>query len=76
MFGWIHGLVGLLPGHPDLYDAIRRPAARRTSLAGRARLGALAAGAVLAPVAALGALLEIALRRGGTVCVEAVDDRD
>ena len=28
VFGWLHGLVGLLPGHPDLYDAIRRPEAR------------------------------------------------
>ena len=24
LFGWLHGLVGRLPGHPDLYDAIRR----------------------------------------------------
>ena len=28
LFGWLHGLVGRLPGHPDLYDAIRRPEAR------------------------------------------------
>ena len=29
MFGWLHGLVGMLPGHPDLYDAIRRCEARQ-----------------------------------------------
>jgi hypothetical protein len=71
LFGWLHGLVGLLPGHPDLYDAIRRPAARRTRLGGRARLAALATAVVLLPVAALGAAVEVALRRGGTVLVEA-----
>ena len=32
VFGWLHGLVGALPGHPDLYDAIRRPEARRAPL--------------------------------------------
>jgi SAM-dependent methyltransferase len=71
LFGWLHGLVGLLPGHPDLYDAIRRPEARRTALAGPRRLGTLAAAVVLLPVAALGAAVEVALRRGGTVHVEA-----
>ena len=36
LFGWLHGLVRQLPGHPDLYDAIRRSEARsrpRTPLA-------------------------------------------
>ena len=28
VFGWLHGLTGALPGHPDLYAAIRRPEAR------------------------------------------------
>ncbi|MDQ3647013.1 MAG: class I SAM-dependent methyltransferase, partial [Actinomycetota bacterium] len=32
VFGWLHGLVGSLPGRLDLYDAIRRPGARRTPL--------------------------------------------
>ena len=36
VFGWLHGIVGLLPGHPDLYDAIRRPEARRRPLLGPA----------------------------------------
>jgi SAM-dependent methyltransferase len=70
-FGWLHGLVGLLPGRPSLYDAIRRPEARAGELEGPERLAALGAGAaLLAPAAAL-AGVEAALRRGGTVYVEA-----
>ncbi len=38
-FGWLQGLVGLLPGRPDLYDALRRPEARRRPLSGRAEGG-------------------------------------
>jgi SAM-dependent methyltransferase len=72
LFGWLHGLVGLLPGNPDLYDAIRRPEARRTGLRGGARLLTLAAAVVLAPVAGAGSVVEVLLRRGGTVYVEAV----
>jgi hypothetical protein len=72
LFGWLHGLVGRLPGHPDLYDAIRRPDARRTGLRGPRRTATLAAGVALAPVAVLAAAAEVLLRRGGTVCVEAV----
>ena len=29
LFGWLHGLVRGLPGHPDLYDAIRRTEAQQ-----------------------------------------------
>ena len=36
IFGWLHGLVGALPSHPDLYDAIRRPEARREPMSARA----------------------------------------
>jgi hypothetical protein len=36
-FGWLHGLVGLLPGRPDLYDAIRRVPARRRPMSAGAR---------------------------------------
>lgn len=75
LFGWLHGLVGALPGHVDLYDAIRRPEARQRPLTTRARLGALAAAVLLAPVAALGAAAEVAQRRGGTVMIEAVKPR-
>ena len=72
LFGWLHGLVGALPGHPDLYDAIRRPEARRSAVSGPHRAATLAAGVALSPVAALAAAAEVLLRRGGTVCVEAV----
>jgi hypothetical protein len=71
VFGWLHGLIGALPGHVDLYDAIRRPEARRARLSRGARLAALAAAALLLPLAALAALAEAALRHGGSVYVEA-----
>jgi SAM-dependent methyltransferase len=72
VFGWLHGLVGSLPGHPDLYDAIRRPDARRTSFTPARRAATLAAAAVLAPAALAGALTEALVRRGGSIYVEAV----
>jgi SAM-dependent methyltransferase len=71
VFGWLHGLVGSLPGHPDLYDAIRRRAARRRPLSGGGRLTTLLAAVALLPLAAACAAVEVALRRGGTVYVEA-----
>lgn len=71
VFGWLHGLVGLLPGHPDLYDAIRRPAARSRPMSHTARALTLIAAAALLPVAAGAALVEAAARRGGSVYVEA-----
>jgi SAM-dependent methyltransferase len=71
VFGWLHGLVGRLPGHPDLYDAIRRPQARQRPLGPLRRAAVLAAAVALAPVAALAALAEAAARRGGSVYVEA-----
>ncbi len=71
VFGWLHGLVGLLPGQPDLYDAIRRPEARREKRSSWGRGATLAAGTLLAPFAATAAAIEIAIRRGGTVYVEA-----
>lgn len=74
LFGWLHGLVGSLPGGHDLYDAIRRPEARSRPLSGKARATTLAAGVVLFPVAAVATAVEIGLRRGGTVYVEASRD--
>jgi len=71
LFGWLHGLVGLLPEHPDLYDAIRRPAARSAPMTAKARGTALAAAVLLLPAALLASLAEVALGRGGTVYVEA-----
>jgi SAM-dependent methyltransferase len=71
VFGWLHGLVGRLPGHPDLYDAIRRPQARRKQNPGWRPLATIAAGVLLAPLAFTAAAVEVALGRGGTVYVEA-----
>jgi SAM-dependent methyltransferase len=71
LFGWLHGLVGLLPGHPDLYDAIRRPAARSTVIGGGRRWATLALALALLPLAALATGVEVVLRRGGSVYVEA-----
>jgi SAM-dependent methyltransferase len=72
VFGWLHGLVGALPGHPDLYDAIRKPSARRTQFSPARRAAVLAAGTALAPVAVAGATAEALARRGGSIYVEAV----
>lgn len=74
LFGWLHGLVGGLPGAPSLYDALRRPAARFAPMPAPARAYALAAAVLLAPVAAAAALIEVLLRRGGSVYVEARHD--
>jgi len=71
MFGWLHGLVGLLPGHPDLYDAIRRPEARSRRLSPAKRLATLFAGMMLSPFAMVASIVEIGLGRSGTVYVEA-----
>jgi SAM-dependent methyltransferase len=71
LFGWLHGLVGLLPGRPDLYSAIRRPEARETQLAGPRRAAVLAAASVLTPLAGAMTATEVALGAGGTVYVEA-----
>jgi SAM-dependent methyltransferase len=69
--GWLDGLVGLLPGGLDLYAALRRPEARSERLGTLQRLASVAAGVVLLPVAAACAAVEVAMRRGGTVYVEA-----
>lgn len=71
VFGWLHGLVGSLPGRPDLYDAVRRPEARSKPLGPGQRAATLAAACALLPAAALAAALEALARRGGTVYVEA-----
>ena len=71
VFGWLYGLVGRLPLRPDLYDAIRRPAARRRALSTPARAATLLAAVALLLPAALAAAVEVALRRGGITYVEA-----
>jgi SAM-dependent methyltransferase len=74
LFGWLHGLVGSLPGRPDLYDAIRRPEARSAPLPPGRRAATLAAAVLLSPLAAVATAAEVAARRGGTVYVEARRD--
>jgi SAM-dependent methyltransferase len=70
-FGWLHGLVGTLPGHPNLYDAIRQAPARSRPMTTRQRAWALAAGTALSPLAFVLAVIEVAAKSGGTVYVEA-----
>jgi SAM-dependent methyltransferase len=69
-FGWLDWLVRRATG-ASAYDAIRRPDARFAPLGRRRRAAALAAGALLAPAALALAAVEVALRRGGTIHVEA-----
>lgn len=71
VFGWLFGLVAMLPGSPDLYSAIRRGEAQARAVPLPARMGILAAGVMLLPVALLAATAEIVARKGGTVYLEA-----
>lgn len=71
LFGWLHGIVAQLPGHPDLYDAIRRGDARQGAQSPAGRVYALGAGAAALPAALIGTVIEVAARRGGTIYVEA-----
>jgi hypothetical protein len=71
LFGWLHGIVGMLPGRPDLYSAIRRIDAQDAPMVGARRLAVLAAATALTPVAAALAVAEISARAGGTVYIEA-----
>lgn len=71
VIGWLDGLVGRLPGRPGLYQALRRPAARSRPVSPRARAGTIAAAVALLPAAVAAAAVEVAVRRSGTVYVEA-----
>jgi SAM-dependent methyltransferase len=71
MFGWLQGLVASLPGAPDLYDAIRRPAGRQRAISPGRRAATLAAGVALAPLALALAAAEVRAGAGGTVYLEA-----
>ncbi len=71
LIGWLQGLVGLLPGQPDLYQALRRERARGVHQSAKKRILAIGAAVALSPVAAVAALVEIVLRRSGTVYIEA-----
>ena len=52
----------LLPGHPDLYDAIRRGQARQAAQSPAFRLYALAAAVAALPLALAGTVIEVATR--------------
>jgi len=69
VFGWVHGLVGKLPGHPDLYDAIRRPEARQEAMGTGKRLVTFAAAAAALPVALAASAIEVAAHAGGSIYV-------
>lgn len=71
VFGWLHGMVGLLPGNPSLYDAIRRPEARSAPIPAGRRAAIVLAAVLLLPPALAATALEVSSRRGGTVYVEA-----
>jgi SAM-dependent methyltransferase len=71
VFGWVHGLVGEFPGHPDLYDVIRRSEARREAQTPARRLYALGAAVAALPLALAATAIEVAARAGGTIYVEA-----
>ena len=71
VFGWVHGFVGKLPGHPDLYDAIRRSEARQATHNPVLRLYALTAAVAALPFALAATAVEVAARSGGTIYIEA-----
>ncbi len=71
VFGWLHGFVGKLPGHPDLYDVIRRSEARQAAQSPALRLYALAAAVAALPFALTATAVEVAARSGGTIYIEA-----
>jgi rRNA maturation protein Nop10 len=71
VIGWLDGLVGSLPGDLDLYQALRRQTAQSRPFSTAQRLGSIAAGVVLLPVAMACGAVEVLLRRSGTVYVEA-----
>lgn len=71
VIGWLDGMVGALPGHLDLYAAVRTPKARSTPLDTAGRMLSILAGVVLLPLAAVCAIAEVTMRSAGTVYVEA-----
>ncbi len=71
VFGWVHGIVGWLPGHPDLDHVIRRSEARQAAQSPAFRLYALAAGVAALPFALAATAAEVAARSGGTIYIEA-----
>jgi SAM-dependent methyltransferase len=70
-FGWVHGLVSQLPGHPDVYDAIRRGEAQQSAQSPARRLYALAGAVSALPLSVVATGVEVAARSAGTIYVEA-----
>lgn len=75
VFGWLDGVVSMLPSQPSLYDAIRQPEARATAMSRSRRVMTLVAGVALAPVAIVLAAAEVAGRAGGA-CTSKPGARD
>ena len=71
VIGWLQGLVGLLPGRPDLYQSLRRRSARRIEIGPGKRLLTVTAGVFAFPAAVACALVEQVRKRPGTIYVEA-----
>lgn len=71
LIGWLQGLVGLLPGAPDLYQSLRRRSARRIEIGAGKRVYAIGAGMVAFPAAVVCAIVEQAIGKPGTIYVEA-----
>ncbi len=71
VIGWLDGLVKLLPGHPDLYQSLRRKSARRVPIGPLHRTWAITAGVLAMPVAVACAAVEQFLGRPGTIYIEA-----
>jgi SAM-dependent methyltransferase len=71
VFGWVHGFVGRLPAHPDLYDAIRRSEARHAAHSPALRLYALGAAVIALPFALVATAVEATARSGGTIYIQA-----
>ncbi len=71
VFGWLHGLLGSLPGRLDLYAAIRQPQARQRRMNPAERALTLALGGALLPAAVIASAGEVLAGAGGTVMIEA-----
>jgi SAM-dependent methyltransferase len=72
VFGWLHGMVGSVSSSFELYDAIRKPAARSRPMTSSQRWASIALGVALLPFAVVASVVEVALHRGGTIYLEAV----
>ena len=71
VIGWLDGLVGMTPGHPSLYQALRVSRAQIAPQSVVKRARAIALAILLLPFAVLGGATEILMRRAGTVYIEA-----